>query len=260
MTEIRFSMLENALHSLERSLRHAGDAENYIREWKFGILLLIQAIELVFKELLFRSHPVLIYKDIDTRKNTVSFMIALKRLQNICGVNLSDNDIRAIKTAVNWRNQLMHYEFSVNSLHAHSVYYKLIAFLMEFYEKIFDRPLRNDLSDDVWNQVLQIEAFIKDAMDRIKDRINDKNIESSLVWQCSNCGQDAFVVQDGENICYLCGYTDDVICCEDCGDIDYIDMMHEIQQGNFKGLEFTKLICDKCYDEKYSSYGEDYWE
>jgi hypothetical protein len=258
MKTIKLTILENALHSLERSILHARDSQKDIREWKFGILLLIQTIELIFKELLFRSHPVLIYENIDTRKNTVSLMLAKKRLQEIGGITLSESDSCAIKTAANWRNQLMHYEFNVDSHHAHQVYYQLIAFLMEFYENHFDQPLRETISDDLWNQVIQIEEFVKDAMERIQQKINRNNIDSTLVWNCRNCGQDAFVVQDDENTCYLCGYFDQVIICDDCGDLDYHDTMHELYVGNYKGLDATNVVCERCYEKHCFPYDEDY--
>lgn len=74
MTSINYSLFDNATHSLKRSIKHAYEAKNEIGEWKFGILLLVQSIELSFKELLFRQHPILIFENIDKHNNrTVSF-------------------------------------------------------------------------------------------------------------------------------------------------------------------------------------------
>jgi len=248
MNNLRLTILENANHSIERSLIHAKEATIDNREWKFGILLIIQAIELVFKEALYREYPALIFENIDNRKNTVSISLAMKRLEDIVEIQFSQSDISAINTAIHWRNQLMHYECDINLYNARKIYYKLIIFLKEFYKERFNKELSSFINQDLWNEIFEIEDFLSQTMTIVKERLINKDIETKWVWECKKCKQIAFVVQDDENICYVCGYVDEVGCCDSCGEVDYLDNMHEIYNGNGRGLDHWRLMCSACHE------------
>ena len=249
MSTFKLTLLDNAYHSIGRSLKHARDASTDNKEWKFGILLLIQAMELIFKEALHREHPVLIYEKIDQRNHTVSISSALRRLQEIVRVEFSQSDLSSIKTAIQWRNQLMHYECELNIIHAQKVYYKLFVFLREFHKDIFKEELADHIETNLWEEIIDIEEFLSSSIVVIEEKIKNKSIDKEWVWECRRCEQPTFIVQDEENICYLCGYIDEVSACEDCGKVDYQDTMHSCYIGNGKRLHAWKLVCSTCYEE-----------
>ena len=69
---MKISLLQNAYSFLEEALSKAIKAENEPIHWKFATLNLVQAIELSLKEKLSQEHPVLVFQQIDSPKNTVN--------------------------------------------------------------------------------------------------------------------------------------------------------------------------------------------
>ena len=60
--QVKNELLENAYDSLNESLRLAERAEKQENAWKFAILNLVQAIELLLKERLYRENRLFIYE------------------------------------------------------------------------------------------------------------------------------------------------------------------------------------------------------
>lgn len=255
MTSINYSLFDNAIHSLIRSIKHAYEAKNEIGEWKFGILLLVQSIELSFKELLFRQHPILIFENIDKHNNkTVSFELAINRLQKISNIPFSESDIKSLRNVIGWRNTIMHYQCNLDILEANKVFYTLISFLTEFYDKYFGISLRELIGDELWFEVLCVEEFVKNVMKRIEIKIKEKNIAEEFIWECKDCNQNTFVIQDDENICYLCGYYEKVVMCDLCNEFKYYDDMKEVYIGNGRGLDAWEKLCINCFEKSYPDY------
>lgn len=255
MSTINYSLFNNAIHSLKRSIKHASDAKNEIGEWKFGILLLVQSIELSFKELLFRNHPILIYENIDKQDGkTVSLILAINRLQKISKISFTDSDLNTLKSAINWRNQIMHYRWSSDVSEANKIFFILISFLNEFYDKYFNLSLKDLIGDELWIEVLSVQEFIKNAMLRIAKKIKEKDILEEFIWDCKNCQQNTFVIQDDENICYLCGYYERVSMCDGCKEIKYFDEMKEVYVGNGRGLDAWDILCANCFEKSNDDY------
>jgi hypothetical protein len=70
---------------------------------------MVQAIELLLKEILYRIHPTLIYEDIDnnvlSEKKTVSFQQALSRINNFRNKSIEDNTILFLTKCSKIRNE-----------------------------------------------------------------------------------------------------------------------------------------------------------
>ena len=248
MSSLIYSLFDNAIHSLKRSIKHACEARTDKGEWKFAILLLVQAIELSFKELLFRNHHVLIYEDIDKQNNyTVSLKLAVTRLQKIAKIYFNKTDLDILKSAIDWRNQIMHYKWSSNVEEANKIFYVLISFLREFFEKYFDVSLMELIGEELWIEVLNVEEFVKDSMRRIENKIKEKGIDEEFIWECKNCGQHTFVIQDDENTCCHCGYYERVFMCDRCKELKYFSEMTEVYIGNGRGLDAWDILCSDCF-------------
>ena len=72
------------------AIRKAISARSDVRQWPFAVLHLVQAVELIMKELLRRQHPIFIYENIDSPRNTVTLAQAMSRLENsaIAGITI----------------------------------------------------------------------------------------------------------------------------------------------------------------------------
>jgi hypothetical protein len=77
LEHIELSLLENAESFVSESISNAIAAENDPRQWKFAILAVVQAIELVLKEMRRREHWTLVFQSVDKPKLTVSLEQAM---------------------------------------------------------------------------------------------------------------------------------------------------------------------------------------
>ena len=104
---MRMSLLENAYDFLNEALRSAERAGTDPQAWKFAVLHVVQAIELLLKARLEAEHHVLIYEDVDRRTKTVSLDRAVERITGAAGINLTRREVRSIAKARKWRDAIV---------------------------------------------------------------------------------------------------------------------------------------------------------
>ena len=102
------------------------------------------------------------------------------------------------------------------------------------------------LSQELANEVLQIETFQNELLNRVDQKLKDEEIDVNNVVDCPFCVNKTFVIENEINTCYLCGNTEELIMCEDCGESYFEFNMKEIYIGNYKGIDQTKLVCQDC--------------
>lgn len=247
MQRVKLSLLENGDGFLVEALQKAHLAETDPRQWKFAVLCLVQTIELALKERLCREHTVLVYGNIDKPKNTVSLELAISRLQSICNISFSKKDCASIEAARKWRNQLVHFEWEYSPTEIKSVCARLLGFIQHFHRTILDRELHDLIDESTWAQAVQIMEFGEELYDRAQKRLKEESIPSEEIWQCEHCGWDAFVVYNHIDTCYLCGAVADVVECEVCKELVYLDDT-EIQTDAWQETEYT--VCKPCIENK----------
>ena len=252
---MKISLLQNAYSFLEEALSKAIKAEKEPIHWKFATLNLVQAIELSLKEKLSQEHPVLVFQKIDSPKNTVNLDTALNRLQKIGGIQFSQADISAITKANQLRNEIVHYEFELNEKESKLAFAKLLGFMSHFHTVHIDSPLDSVIDYELWQEALTIFDYAEELFKRAEEIFAEKGIESYLVWTCSQCDWDAFVIQDDINTCYVCGYQSDIIECQDCNELHYIDDCHQLQTGD----ERFEYFCTECHEERISEEDDRYY-
>lgn len=85
--------------------------ENKVK-WKLAFVTMVQAVELLLKETLFRVHPNLVYDDIDSEriveKNTVSFLQATKRIANFTDYRMENDKKTFLIKCSQYRNEFIH--------------------------------------------------------------------------------------------------------------------------------------------------------
>jgi hypothetical protein len=133
MPRVTLSLIENSQCFFDEAVRRAVRAETSAWEWKFAILNMVQAVELSLKELLRRQHPLLIYSNIDSPQHTVTLEKALTRLRSTSSFELSKAEHSALKTAIEHRNAIVHYEFSAETEELKLAFAQLFAFMVEFH-------------------------------------------------------------------------------------------------------------------------------
>ena len=126
------SLLENCYSSLNESMSKAEAAEDDARQWKFAVLHIVHAVELLLKERLHREHRLFIYQNVDKPTRTVSLEGALFRLESI-DVAVTPADDQAIRTAIKWRNQITHHNVDLQLEEVRRNYLVLFEFVWNFH-------------------------------------------------------------------------------------------------------------------------------
>ncbi|OOP74116.1 hypothetical protein [Clostridium beijerinckii] len=123
-------------------------------KWKLAFVTMVQAVELLLKEGLYRIHPSLIYENIDLDKipeKTVSFQQAINRINNLNN-NLIDMDRKKfLLSCSKIRNNYIHYKVSVESEKIKSKYCKLYFLYKELHKKFFERDV--EIYDEIYSRI-----------------------------------------------------------------------------------------------------------
>lgn len=251
--EIKLSLVENSHSFLYEAVSYAISAEESTKKWQFAIINLVQALELSLKALLYNIHSILIFDNIDSPKNTVSITQAMKRLQNpaIGNISFSKDEITKLHKAVDLRNQMIHSEFLLNSTYARVKFFEVFGFVIYFQVRYLKNEIEDIISTNSLNQLIAIEKNIKALSENAKRRIVDEGIDSEIIFECPNCENDTFVIQDNINTCYTCRHTEDIIECKRCGNYFF-----EWQMKNISNLFETEY----CEGETivHNNYGYNY--
>lgn len=153
-------LLENAYDSMNESLRKTIEAKRDRKAWKFAVLNLVQTIELMLKERLRREHELLVYENVDRRRNTVSLSLSVERLQEGVKIPLQSEDVAAIHKAVKLRNEIQHFEFDVPVGEMERSYSLLFEFASSFHREHLDDELHPHVEEALWDREAELmEVF-----------------------------------------------------------------------------------------------------
>lgn len=246
MSRLTVSLDENARRFLQEALSKALRAEEEPDQWAFAVLNLSQAVELALKARLRGEHPVLLYRSVEKRTETVGLQQALSRLRDIGQIAFSKSDEAAINLAARWRNAIVHYQFDYTIAEVKSTLAVLIGFLAAFYKNHLEVDLRVILPERLWQEAVAIREFGADLYSRAKERILKEGIHQFSVDWCRRCGWNAFVTTATADDCYVCGYAPDRVECAICGEANLPDDcdLHEVAAGRFEE------VCQDCYDRE----------
>jgi len=248
--EFKLSLIENSHTFMREAVSKAIAAREDISQWHFAILNLVQAMELSLKELLRREHPAFIYENIDSPRNTISITQTLARIENksILGITIPVDEKRKIAKAVELRNKITHFEFELSEEYAMAKFSEIFAFLVYFQGRFLKVEVEDILTNDHHKSVIEIEKCFKELRQKAFQRIQDEGISEDWVWVCPNCGEETFVIDDGQNVCFLCRETEEITECPHCGELWFsIDM-----------VDFSDLIDTDYSDGQvqiYNDYG-----
>lgn len=243
MSELKLTLEENSFSFLNHSLAQAIIAEKTQENWKYAILNLVQAIELILKELLKKENQILIFRNIDSPTETVSLQLAVTRLQKISKVNFDKEDLDSIRLASKYRNEIVHYEFSFKIEEIKLIYAKLIGFFQSFTNKYFQKNLNEIVKGNLWEEALNIIEYSDELKKRAEERFKNENIDEEYIIECRRCHQFGFVVQDEIDTCYVCGEEDRSGQCDNCRGIFYLDELGSLHEHD------PNVYCEGCRDE-----------
>jgi hypothetical protein len=138
------------------------------RDHKYAVLHIFAGVLLLLKERLRKAHPSLIFKRVeDVAKEfskddvkTVTFDEAVERLRSCANVDIPANQLATLRTAQRIRNQIEHYEVSLNLKQTQAVVGRLCEFAYFFFMRDhLNESLGQHLKGDVWHCVVELRGI-----------------------------------------------------------------------------------------------------
>ncbi len=110
------------------------------------------------KHVLQLQHPILIFENIDSPKNTVNLTLCLDRLKGIANIQIDEKEARAIKRASTQRNKIVHHEYDLNPDYYRSVFVELFEFVHYFHAKHLAGELHDRIDPKLWRTEAELLA------------------------------------------------------------------------------------------------------
>lgn len=258
---MKFTLLGNAIDSLALGLEFALVEDQDPSKLKLSVLLIAQSVELLLKERLRREHWSLIYRNIESAGSpaalTVSIDEAEKRLSRIAGVDLSQDHKVALDELTDTRNQLQHFEIHLTFEQVVAQIHAAVDFLAAFLINHLGLDLRDLVSTDVYEELIEIEEHAERlrelAIKRVKE-VEDELLPTKLadlaasdyeLTICPRCSEEYFTFMPSARlaVCQFCGFEDEIVQCARCSQYfpssDWL--LHQ------SGLDYA--MCENCWGD-----------
>lgn len=214
---ITFGLLENGLDFVKSAVNYlVGYSEK--SDLKYGILHLSAGIELILKYRLSKEHWSLVFQNFDKVNKgklesgdfaSVDYETTIKRLKEICFVEISPEYLADIKNLRDKRNRMEHFSITDSPEAIKVSFVKVLNFVLDF---IKEHISEDDLGESGWETLDEIRGSLGDFEDFIRHRweVIDSEIEENKkctsVTYCPVCFQGALVIDDGGH-CLFCNHT-----------------------------------------------------
>ncbi len=201
-------------------------------------------MELLFKERLRQIHPAFVFNNVDKYPSNEAFTVgaelAFKRLQSIGGIQFSSSECSAVSTAREKRNEIEHFEFSIEESEAKALVGQILSFIFSFSEEHLGLEWKTQHIDaSKWYVLRQYAKFYTELLQKAEAKIESEEL---FTIECTSCHNMSFDV-DGEK-CLVCGHREEVLECVRCAE-PYIYSACEFEEAE---------ICPSCeWKEGYAA-------
>ncbi|MBX9724092.1 MAG: hypothetical protein K2X81_21980 [Candidatus Obscuribacterales bacterium] len=193
------------------------------REVRTAIILLYTGVELIFKSRLAEEVWPLAFDDpklanLEKYKRgefkSVGFDDCLKRLQNSCGINLSENEIIRLDKLRNRRNNLVHQGAVDDSRAFKAVAASAIEVLLTFIKKEYEEQAGaiGEQISDITKSVFEVKEFLSKRLKSIEPKLKQATEAGKTIVNCPKCQQHCLVIaaeSSGILECWCCDYQSD---------------------------------------------------
>lgn len=204
------TLLQNAESFFQEAVSYIEAGEEH--HWVFAVVNLAIALELTLKAVLHSEHWTLVFEEISAASKqalqtghfrSVTFQEALRRAQDICGVEFDAKDLRYLGQLSDLRNQILHFGFDLNIEQVKG----LVARGLNIFNHLMTAHLRRgrNLAFEISGRLLEFERYVSERMRRLAPRLAKSRRLPAHFRECDKCGQDALIVRDGLPLCLYCG-------------------------------------------------------
>jgi hypothetical protein len=267
---IKFDLLENGLDFILSSIKLTVEAESEVN-YKYSILHLSAGVELLLKERLRVEDWIYVFENIEKATEdglksgdfvSVRLETALERLMNDLGIEIDEEDIKAIKDLKRRRNKVEHFQFHETEISIKSISAKVLNFVFKF--------INGELNDSIDTEKLEEQFFgIKENLTKFKEFINvreeelknkvDEISKDTIIIKCPSCYQDYLVLSLSTNNklkCLFCLQNDS----PDSFAFDYLENVlgYSHYLSVKEGGDFPLYDCPECGMNTFVETPENY--
>jgi len=190
----KLNLLENAFDYLNCSLEFVVRARNSHsqNEWKFAIINIAHAIELLLKERLRREHKLLIYANIDKYKpitrhtKTVTWQVLIERISFILGDDFENIDAGRLELANKLRNQMVHYDVELSFPAIYHDFANLWNFVRGFTENILDENLLKHINVELRTEFDDLLSLFEDEIVYFNNLFMSRELKDEILQEQAN--------------------------------------------------------------------------
>lgn len=217
MDEIRFELLENGLDFIASGLDNIARGATK-SDLKYGVLHLFSGIELVLKARLQQEDWRLLFPDqakADENSykagnfRSIGLADCLQRLEEECGIEISDEGIEKLDAIRIRRNRLEHFAIVDTKVAIESVAAQALGVLLDFISDAFEDSSVSDHEKElllrIRERLSEFDAFTKDRLAEISADSNGRRREFTNSIECPCCLQQTLLA-DVSVVCIFCGY------------------------------------------------------
>lgn len=221
-TRLSHSLLKGSHDFIQSAIKFVNEDDK--TSWKFAVLHLVSAIELLLKSRLAEEHWSLVFLNPDkaTVNNlwsgdfvSVDIDTSQKRLKNISNVELSNKDKYLIKKLREIRNKIIHFHIDINRNSIKGITAQSLNTYIEFYNNniatnweeysVFGHELSHKLNE--------FKEFVETRMESLSTSLNSLNRpKTNHFCECPECLQDAIIfTKEAKLQCLFCGHIQDIV-------------------------------------------------
>jgi hypothetical protein len=224
------AIFENAVDSLRIGMDFFLKEATYSSR-KHAILTLFHVIELLLKERLAQTNPILIYKNIDTKitddAQTVGVREAIVRLENL-GLGLPSYEKKTIEDVQRVRNRIEHHRYDHGAEDDAIIASSLKFFIEVVLHRKLDAQIDGETLQEITGRIFDYDERRYLAEYRFREWLRtkwpdlkeeeDAPEEFRGLHDCPECSQDWLVIGwHDKPFCFYCNSTIDAGECENCG-------------------------------------------
>lgn len=216
---LRLPPLHNGLDFIDSALEYLADPTDE-RGAKYAVLHLAAGVEVLLKVRLEREHWTLVLRDPRSasrqRYDDGDFISAnlddvLKRLTDVCGIELTEAKQTTLKEFKKKRNQIEHFDVRANTRALQTNAVAVLSVLLEFIATEFGPTELTEDEDDLLARIREklstIEGFVEHHRGQIAPRLAEAEQDGHPIVYCTVCNEQAVILDEDRSACAFCGHT-----------------------------------------------------